>query len=176
MDSCNYCQECVLEKPPAADTATAERMRLSHLRHLSHLLSNTFSGRHSAVAVHTGGAATDDGILDAVWANEADAAYDAAAAASGIPGVLTNPHLVQPGLIRPLDHDEKQLKPNCSRCTGCTTVLTDMHAAPMEADGLEGVPFMHGKGATNGWLFFGHVSGSSKRFIVKVGKTISNRS
>ncbi|GIL58746.1 hypothetical protein Vafri_13749 [Volvox africanus] len=162
VDSCNYCYECVPMRPPAADTTreAAARMRLHHLRRLSQAYSGVASD--GAVAIEP------EGIQDVEWANEPDPVYEAAAAASGIPGALTNPNLVHPELIQPSDHDEKQLKPNCTRCTGCTTVLSDMHAEAIETEGLEGIAFMHGKGATNGWLFFGNVAGSNKRYIVKV--------
>lgn len=34
-----------------------------------------------------------------------------------------------------------------------------------------GISFIHGKGATNGWLFFAHLPGSDQRHIVKVWGT-----
>lgn len=121
-----------------------------------------------------GAAGVADGLVgtltDPKWATEPDTAYEAAAIASGIPGALVDPLSVQPEMIGPLDHEAKQRLPNCTRCTGCSTVLTDMHAAPVVAEGLEGLAFMHGKGATNGWLFFGKVAGGTRRFIVKVGR------
>ncbi|EFJ45406.1 hypothetical protein VOLCADRAFT_105959 [Volvox carteri f. nagariensis] len=163
IDSCNYCYECLPSRPLPVDTTreAAAHMRLRHLRRLSQFKSELPAGSGNLIS-------TVEGVQDSAWASEVDPDYEAASAASGIPGALANPNLIHPDLIRPLDHDEKQLKPNCTRCTGCTTLLTDMHAAPVEADGLGGVAFMHGKGATNGWLFFGNVPGSSKRFIVKV--------
>ena len=84
---------------------------------------------------------------------------------SGIPGAVEGPQQVFEELIGPSDHEEKLLKPNCTVCRGCTTLLTDMYAEPVKVGGLE---FMHGKGATNGWLMFGQPLGSEKRYIVRV--------
>ncbi|KXZ44687.1 hypothetical protein GPECTOR_63g16 [Gonium pectorale] len=194
VDTCNYCFECV-PSPPGMGTAVAAdatQTRHRHHRHSRRVLQQaaaldnvgglTTGNIHQVGGGGWGGAGTgasgegfslgsgdgSGGGAGSGWSSEPDEAYEAAAAASGIPGAIVNPHRVQPTLIGPEDHDAKQRKPNCTRCTGCTTVLTDMHAAPVEAQGLGGLAFMHGKGATNGWLFFGHVPGSSKRYIVKV--------
>ncbi|PNW84381.1 hypothetical protein CHLRE_03g143867v5 [Chlamydomonas reinhardtii] len=155
ISQCNFCFECE-PTPPKAST-----------RH------RTVLDRGGGPKLGAGGAAgVADGLVgtltDPKWATEPDTAYEAAAIASGIPGALVDPLSVQPEMIGPLDHEAKQRLPNCTRCTGCSTVLTDMHAAPVVAEGLEGLAFMHGKGATNGWLFFGKVAGGTRRFIVKV--------
>ncbi|GFR41959.1 hypothetical protein Agub_g2756 [Astrephomene gubernaculifera] len=188
VDSCNYCFEC-LPSPSGhhhrnLQQSTTSSSLATH-QHTTTTTHNTYargrgrghtrgSGALGARIRKGGGAAalststSAPVITDPVWANEPDGAYLASAASSGIPGALANPHAVQPVLIAPGDHESKQLLPNCSRCVGCSSELQDMHAAPVEAEGLGGLAFMHGKGATNGWLFFGRVAGSSKRYIVKV--------
>ncbi|KAG2495396.1 hypothetical protein HYH03_006663 [Edaphochlamys debaryana] len=142
VNDCNFCEECELMTP---ETGSSSR------------------GLHQWQGQ---GLPSTEGMSS--WASEPDEVYEAASAASGIPGAISNPHAVLAPMITPSDHEAKKLKPNCTRCTGCTTVLMDMHTAPVQAEGMEGLTFMHGKGGTNGWLFFGKAAGSSKRYIVKV--------
>ncbi len=186
VNDCNYCQKCHLD---ASSAASSHHRRLlqqqqqlegeQELQRQRRLIA-TYQGQRALLSQERGSSSADaDGTLpdpaaSARWelvGQEASARAREAAVASGIPGAIHNPAEVLSHLIRPHDHESKQLKPNCTECYGCSSTLEDMHAAPVEAGpGIGGLAFMHGKGATNGWLLFGRVPGSSKRYIVKVGR------
>ncbi len=143
----------------------------------------------------------EDGIEDAKRAWEAirgplAARYAMAALAAGVPGeVISDPHFLLPELLeQPADVQEKQLKPNCTRCYGCTARLYGMQspeaAAEAAAEEAEAGVGGKGEGAIGGvgeaadvgslpkpqytlggtptWQFFARTPASQRRMVVKV--------
>ncbi|KAG2488690.1 hypothetical protein HYH03_012691 [Edaphochlamys debaryana] len=144
VDDCNYCFECVLTPP----STTVPLLRRG-------LLNRSPRRADAANSTH----------VYSAWAKEPD---DAAAAAIDIPGALASAKSVDASLIAPSDHEAKQLKPNCTKCTGCTVTLESMQGVTIAPPGMGGVEFSHASGAANAWLFFGRLAGSRKRYIVKM--------
>lgn len=81
---------------------------------------------------------------------ESAAVYDKSAVQSGIPGAIADAGKVFSEMIGPADHEKKMTKPNCTKCYGCTARLSDITAAPVRVEELDGMQFKHGRGGTNG--------------------------
>jgi hypothetical protein len=148
VSECNYCQRC--EVVPASDAdvpSVRTRALLQNRVRRRAKFRHPRGGTSATNATSPSGAAIslEDVRGNTTWAREPEASYAQLARASGIPGAVVNPHLVQPRMIAPHDHEAKQLLPNCTECTGCTSVLYDMHAGPVVAEGLESLAFTHGK-------------------------------
>lgn len=188
VNDCNYCTHCLLEdsitaaaqrtlhaveqpapgaRPHDLPRASSERQQDEdeELRQVMHRLSgNTGSGSASRVLGGAGSAGKAPSsamhpIASAAWG------HGLGPNMGSVSPVLHSPHNLSKSMIRPSDHQAKMLKPNCTRCYGCTTNLTDIKD---EVRTFDRIKFVHGMGATNAWLFFAQPKGSAKRYIVKV--------
>lgn len=68
-------------------------------------------------------------------------------------------------LLEPSDVQQKALLPNCSVCRGCNMEVSDISATHVR---FQNMHFQHGKGATNGRIFFTKTPGNPNRYILKV--------
>lgn len=187
VNDCNYCTHCLLEdsitaaaqrtlhaveqpapgaRPHDLPRASSERQQdEEELRQVMYRLSgNTGSGSASRVLGGAGSAGKAPSsamhpIASAAWG------HGLGPNMGSVSPVLHSPHNLSKSMIRPSDHQAKMLKPNCTRCYGCTTNLTDIKD---EVRTFDRIKFVHGMGATNAWLFFAQPKGSAKRYIVKV--------
>ncbi len=184
VSQCNYCQECVITRPPPTShlfkhtvlgqgrsllSAKQQRQQVPIPANAPYVMGRTIRTdnrqQQTRSSIYSKGELAAQGRWKAVGETAA-IKYSAFALASGVPRATGDPHQVRPELLQPHDAMSKLLKHNCTRCRGCTAQLYDMQS--QAAPGVNGVPFTHGRGTTPTWQFFAHVPSSPRRYVVKV--------
>ncbi len=159
VSECNFCFDCEVAVAPTRGSSRSVRGEEGRSSpNARKLVANSFSfkglfskNRSTAAAKEWEELGRSSAVL-----------YDKSAVQSGIPGAMAEAGKVLPEMVGPADHEEKVTKPNCTKCYGCTARLSDITAAPVRVEELDGMQFKHGRGGTNGGDRVKHATDTNK--------------